>query len=625
MGRLFLSCVKPWLLVMSGLLLVSGVVQAAGWDQLPVDRLIVKFKPQARAAVSKALAGKGLVPALQRLQADQHVTGTLLRQMGNGAHVMALDHARSLADIRKLVQTFIQDPDVEYVEPDLRMVPAAIPTDPLYAKQWSLQEATGGIDPAGAWDQTTGSGVVVAVLDTGILAHPDLVANTLPGYDFVSDTFMANDGDGRDADPSDPGDGVTAGACGSGMPTQDEPSSWHGSHVSGIIAAQAFNGIGISGVAPDASILPVRVLGRCGGYTSDIVDAIYWAAGLSVSGVPNNPYPAKVINMSLSSTVQGTCSQSYADAIAAARAQGVVVVTAAGNMTDNADLYAPGNCPGAFTVAATTRAGGRAYYSNYGSVVDIAAPGGSMTTTTDPNGILSAGNTGVMAPASYTYVYYQGTSMAAPHVSGVAALLYGVSPMSTPDVVETAMRDSARSFPASCVGCGAGIVDATRAVNQITGVTGPTAQADLVLVLKGDNGKYVKDPANTGDGTIQYIAQVTNQGPDTAQSVVLTNVFPAAVTLESATPTAGSCDAAADHCQLGDLGANETASVTILVRTTNTKSMDFQGQATATTTDPVLSNNFVVKKFGGALGWLLLPLLVLCWYRMRLRSALRLR
>jgi len=407
------------------------------------------------------------------------------------------------------------------------------------------------------------------------------------------------------------------------MPTQDEASSWHGSHVSGIIAAQAFNGIGISGVAPDASILPVRVLGRCGGYTSDIVDAIYWASGLSVSGVPNNPYPAKVINMSLSSTVQGTCSQSYADAIAAARAQGVVVVTAAGNMTDNADLYSPGNCPGAFTVAATTRAGGRAYYSNYGSVVDIAAPGGSMTNTSDPNGILSAGNTGVTAPASYTYVYYQGTSMAAPHVSGVAALLYGISPTATPDVVETAMRDSARSFPASCVGCGAGIVDATRAVNQITGVTGPTAQADLVLVLKGDNGKYVKDPANTGDGTIQYIAQVTNQGPDTAQSVVLTNVFPAAVTLESATPSTGSCNAAADQCLLGDLSLNETASVTILVRTTNTKSMDFQGQATSTTTDPVLSNNFVVKKFGGSLGWLLLPLLGLWWRRMQCPAVVR--
>src|SRR5690606_31257016 len=144
---------------------------------------------------------------------------------------------------------------------------------------------------------THGNGVVVAVLDTGITRHGDLDANVLPGYDFISDAGKANDGDGRDNDPSDPGDWVTLNQCPGG--NRAENSSWHGTHVAGTIAAVTNNAKGVAGTAFGARILPVRVLGTCGGYDSDIADAIVWAAGGSVSGVPTNANPAEVINLSL--------------------------------------------------------------------------------------------------------------------------------------------------------------------------------------------------------------------------------------------------------------------------------------------------------------------------------------
>lgn len=590
-----------------------------GRDQIPVDRLIIKFKPAAQAVVQRSLQPSAQIresiPALQRLASRHQLQGRPLRRLPNGSHVVQLDQQRSPADIAAVISQFILDPDIEMVEVDLRMFPAAIPTDPLYVSQWALSEATGGVRPQAAWDFTQGQGAVVAILDTGVLPHADLVGNLLPGYDFVSNTFMANDGGGRDSDASDPGDAIAANDCGSGVPEQDEPSSWHGTHVAGIAAAQAFNGVGGSGVASQAEILPVRVLGRCGGYTSDIVDAIYWAAGFSVSGVPANATPADVINLSLSSPVAAACSASYADAINAARGAGTLVVVAAGNAAGNADTFPPGNCPGAFTVAATTRQGGRAFYSNYGSLVDLAAPGGAMQSSTDPNGILSTANSGTQAPVADNYIYLQGSSMAAPQVTGVAALLFAADDTLTVDAVETAMRTAARAFPASCVGCGAGLVDASAAMALVTGTVTPADAADLALTLKGTTGKFVKDAANPGQGTIQYQADIANNGPDIATAVVLTNVFPDAVVLETITPGQGSCNSAGTTCTIGDLVAGATASVVVKVRTTNSASMPFQGQVTAATADPVSANNYVLKKFGGALGWLVLPLLGLLWRR----------
>ncbi len=591
---------------------------ASGWDALPMDRLIVKFKPDASSQVAKAISGKQAIPALQRLADRLPVATTWQRTIANGSHLVRLQQPRDMAGMRQVIQELMQDPDVAFVEPDLRMFPAATPDDSLYASQWSLQDPVGGIAADLAWDISLGEGAVVAVLDTGVRRHEDLKANLLDGYDFVSDAFLANDGNGRDGNPVDPGDGVAANGCANGIPSEDQPSTWHGTHVAGIIAAVGFNGIGVTGVAPSASVLPLRVLGRCGGYTSDVADAIYWAAGYSVSGVPANPTPARVINMSLSSTVQSSCSQTYSDAITAARDAGVLVVAAAGNSSDNADLYPPGNCTGVLSVAATNRQGGRAGYSNFGATVDLAAPGGNMTNPTSVSGILSTANAGRMEPGADNYVYYQGTSMAAPHVAGVAALLFAAKPQAEVAEVETALKSTARPFPLACDGCGAGIVDAEKALQTITGAMFTSEPADLSLVLKSTNGQFIADPANPGQGTISFSAEVTNMGPEAATNVTLTNKFPDTVSLESIAPSQGFCAVSGESCSLGELATGQMASVAILVRTTNDQKMEFQAQVLADQFDPDQSNNFVLKKMGGALDGLLLPLALLLLRRKRL-------
>lgn len=315
---------------------------------------------------------------------------------------------------------------------------------------------------------------MVAVIDTGYRAHADLVANLLPGYDMISDLEVAQDGNGRDSDATDVGDYAPAGACGVGQPARN--SSWHGTHVAGTIAAATNNGIGVAGVAYNSKIVPVRVLGRCGGYTSDIADGMIWAAGGSVSGVPANANPAKVLNLSLGGS--GACSATQQGAVNAARNLGATVVVAAGNSNTNASNSSPANCIGVVTVAATNRAGARSYYSNYGAVVDIAAPGGETSTTA--NGILSTLNSGSTTPGSDNYAFYQGTSMATPHVAGAAALMYAVKPSITPDEVESILKSSARAFPGTCSQCGSGIVDATAAVVAAQGGTPPPPSGNVL-------------------------------------------------------------------------------------------------------------------------------------------------
>ena len=272
----------------------------------------------------------------------------------------------------------------------------------MYAQQWDYFEVRAGMNLPAAWDLSTGSGVVVAVLDTGYRPHADLADNLLAGYDFVNNSAMGNDGDGRDADASDPGDG-----CSSGH------SSWHGTHVAGTIAALANNGLGIAGVAYNAKVQSVRVLGCGGGYNSDIADGMIWAAGGSVSGVPANATPAKVLNLSLGG--QSACSITVQNAINTARGLGASVVVAAGNSKMAVGNFSPANCKGVITVAALGRTGARAPYSNFGPQVAVAAPGGNMNAGT-ANGILSTLNTGGASPGEDSYAYYQGTSMATPHV-----------------------------------------------------------------------------------------------------------------------------------------------------------------------------------------------------------------
>jgi serine protease len=362
-----------------------------------------------------------------------------------------------------VINSLKNDPNVEYVEEDTRMYPTFVPNDTRYAEQWGYYEATGGINLPPAWDIVTGQGVRVAVLDTGYRPHVDLAANIVGGYDFISNTFTGNDGNGRDNDARDPGDAVTASDCGDGRASN---SSWHGTHVAGTIAAVTNNGSGVAGVAFGAKVVPVRVLGKCGGSTSDIADAIIWASGGAVSGVPANPNPARVINMSLGG--RGTCNQTTQNAINSALSRGTVVVVAAGNDNANAANFNPSSCQGVINVAAVGRNGGKASYSNFGAVVDVAAPGGSGS---GANNILSTLNAGTNAPGADNFQFYAGTSMATPHVAGVVALMLSRNTQLTPDVVETRLKGSTRAFAATCSQCGTGIVNALAAVNAAGGGT----------------------------------------------------------------------------------------------------------------------------------------------------------
>jgi len=417
------------------------------------DRLIVKYRDGAGlAALSDGKRLTGLV-----------VKGRKYNR--SGAELWRLERYMSQTEAAQVAARVAQqDPNVLYAEPDLMMVPTVVLNDTRAAEQWDLYDDTAGIRAPAAWDRTNGSGVTVAVLDTGYLPHADLAANLVGGYDFISETGVSNDGDGRDASALDPGDAVVAGGCGGGYPTRDLSSSWHGTHVSGTVAAVGNNAAGIAGVAWGAKLLPLRVLGKCGGYTSDIADAIVWAAGGAVAGVPVNPNPAKVISLSLGGG--GACSRTFQDAITAARGRGAVVVVAAGNSNTDVTGFSPANCSGVITVAATGRSGARAYYSNFGSLVDIAAPGGDMSTGT-ANGILSTLNSGQTAPGADSYAYYQGTSMATPHVSGVAALMFARNPALTPDTLEATLKSTARAFPGACSQCGAGLMDANAAVTAV--------------------------------------------------------------------------------------------------------------------------------------------------------------
>jgi serine protease len=353
------------------------------------------------------------------------------------------------------------------------MYALSTPDDPRYPEQWHYHEATAGINGPAAWDVATGDGVVVAVLDTGRTTHPDLDANTVAGYDFISSATNARDGNGRDANPQDEGDwNATDGECGIGSKAAN--SSWHGTHVAGTVAAVSDNGVGVAGVAPAAKVQAVRVLGKCGGTTSDIADAIVWASGGSVSGVPANATPAKVINMSLGGS--GACSRTYQTAINSAVNRGTTVVVAAGNSNANVSGFTPANCNNVVSVAALDRDGNRAFYSNYGRKVDVAAPGGEVrretdtpgSRTTPENGILSTMNDGATTPGDATYETYMGTSMAAPHVAGIAALLLGKTSTLTPSQVESALKNNARAIAGTCSGgCGAGLVDAAATVAAV--------------------------------------------------------------------------------------------------------------------------------------------------------------
>jgi serine protease len=445
--------------VLSSLLLsfpaLAGEVELGGLQSASThQRFIVTYRDGSNRSLSTAALKSSLDVAARALPAKNGRALGLnrVRKLALGPELVKADRPLDKAEAETLMRSLAADPRVASVEVDQMMRPVLTPNDSQFSQQWAFGTGSAGIKVRNAWDQATGKGVVVAVIDTGITRHPELQGNLLPGYDFISDEFVSRDGDGRDDDPSDEGDwNPVANECSEGSRVTD--SSWHGTHVAGTIAAATNNGSGVAGTAFDAKILPVRVLGRCGGYTSDIADAIVWASGGNVSGVPDNVNPAEVINLSLGGG--GTCSTTYRNAINGAVGRGTTVVVAAGNSALNVSTSVPANCPNVVAVAATTSSRAKASYSNYGSGIDISAPGSS---------ILSTINTGTTVPEQAGYASYNGTSMAAPHVAGVVALMQSAaSKPLTPAQVESTLKSTAASFSCS-QGCGAGLLDANAAV-----------------------------------------------------------------------------------------------------------------------------------------------------------------
>ncbi len=491
--------------VLAGLLLAALILplQLRGQETavslpapgLPTDQIIIQFNNSGITRHLEAIAANDLMPALSETAG---VSLSYVRAMGLEAHhVLKLPSRLPLAEVEAIAANLQQRDDVLYAIPDrikqhfdppgnqpvdvegddlsiylpVILSPDPVAVDPLRGQQWHYDYVPGsseGINLYNAWGISTGSdSIVVAVIDTGILNHADLAGRTVPGYDFIHDSLVANDGNGRDNNPLDSGDWITSAESSSGYfagcPVTD--SSWHGTHVAGTVGAATNNGLGVAGVDQKAKILPVRALGKCGGYESDIVDGILWAANL-LPGLPN-PNPANVVNLSLGGG--GTCSTAEQNAFNQLRNAGVTAVVAAGNNNVDAAGFSPGNCANVITVAATNRNGGRAYYSNYGAVVEVSAPGGAQSYANDPNGVLSTlfgGATTALNNSSYEF--YQGTSMAAPHVAGVVSLIYSVHPGYSPSQVLTLLQTTARPFPSgsSCNTsiCGSGIVDAYQAL-----------------------------------------------------------------------------------------------------------------------------------------------------------------
>jgi len=499
-------------------LILSGAVSAQSAEYngrfvhptgaaLAPDRIIVKWRPTASIAAANRTPGTAELNAMPAL-AGLHVLS--VAQIAPRLQLVRLEQPMSAADLQRTIARLAADPGVEYAVPDRRRWPNLVPSDSLFSGQWYLQAAQlSAIRATTAWDTTTGSaGTVIAVLDTGVrFNHPDLGhaeqgGKLLAGYDFIAgesaNSFLiANDGNGRDPDPSDPGDWIDASDQQNPQfadcPISD--SSWHGTRVSGIIGAATNNGIGIAGITWNAWILPVRVLGKCGGFDSDILDAMRWAGGESVAGVPDNPHPANIINMSLGA--DGDCPPDYVDVINELTARGVVVMASAGN--DGTFIDSPANCPGVMAVVGLRQAGTKVGFSSLGLNAGIGAPGGNCVNVGAGQLCLfpinTTSDTGRTTPAGPTYTdqtnFSVGTSFSSPIVAGAAGLMHAVNARLPPALMIARLRKSAAPFPttspsvptppvchvptssadtqdAECIcttqTCGAGMLDAAAAV-----------------------------------------------------------------------------------------------------------------------------------------------------------------
>ena len=440
------------------------------------QRLVVQFR--TAPAPAHPVAAKGVLDLAYRVRAlgeRKSLRLAKIRETGKGAVVVALPAPMSMDEARRAARVLADDPAVAHAEVDVRVF-ALQAADPLFASQWNLPGpadaggSIGGSNVTTVWPLTSGIGVTVAVIDTGHTRHDDLDAAWLPGHDFVSGepggTFdTANDGDGRDHDAADPGDWCVSGGA-------QQPNSWHGTAVAGIIAAQV-NGYGGVGLAPGVRLLPVRAIGRCGGYMSDVVDAMRWAAGLPVPGAPSNPNPARILNLSLGSAADSPCSVLQQQAVDEIVAANVMIVAAAGN-EGMAAMGSPANCLQVVAVAAHTRQGELAAYSNFHAGITLTAPGGAGSTAV--SAILAASNAGTTSPGLPEAARaFAGTSAATPHVAAAAALLWSQDPARPLAEIRNALTGSARPWApgsACLVGtargrCGAGMLDVGAAIARL--------------------------------------------------------------------------------------------------------------------------------------------------------------
>lgn len=556
------------------------------------NRLIIKFREDA-SDKSRALAA---FTGRERINTLNRGTLSYLKSVSSHTHVARTAQPLPHAELQALARSLARDPQVEYAEVDEPVFPHFVPNDPLYATEQAnlkpaVQEVAGANLP-NAWGRRvdgvplSGAGVTVAVLDTGYRAHADLAANIVPGYDFISaddtnDFTTANDGNGRDADAADPGDWNT-------QPSQCDVahSSWHGTRVAGTIGAVGHNATGITGIAYRAKILPVRVLGVCGGYTSDTAAALLWAAGLAVPGVPTNPHVAKIINMSFGRS--GSCSLTYQAAITAARNAGSTIVVSTGNDYSRTTVTQPANCVGVIAATAHTATGASADYANVGTGTTISAPGNSIHTTS---------NSGTTVPADDSYSTHSGTSFSAPHVAGVAALLAQIQTGISPAEVQTHLTHSARPHPSGtyCAGrtdCGAGLLDAFRAVTSLLQARGITNAAPVLHALPT---QYVLP-----GGTLQFTATATDaDGDEVSYSA---SGLPTGATFNPVTGVFDWAKAqpAGDYSvviQPSD-GATDGASMTIKISVTSTIPVAPVTPPTVTPTAPTPTGGG-----GGAMGW----------------------
>lgn len=497
------------LLTAAGLLPAQAPAAQAA-DAQVTRGLIVRLKQapahETHTAQARTREGAREAARWQRVLGEAGLSGASgrreprLQPVGRDQQLLEFDAPLSASEAARWRDKLLARAEVDWVEPNLREKRLqATPSDPLFDQQWWLHPVSGSNAHAlparlrgvagfqNAWLLANHAPVVVAVLDTGITSHPDLAGRVLAGHDFVSEVDFANDGNGRDADASDPGDFVSSvdrlNPLFAGCAVQT--SSWHGTIIAGMIAARADNGEGGVGIHQGASILPVRVAGKCGAELRDIIDGMRWAAGLAVSGVPVNPHPARIINISFGGSA--ACGRAYQDAVNELRARGVVVVAAAGNEWTTPSR--PASCEGVVGVAGLNRDGFKANYSNFGAALQAS---GIATVSGDDadadwgpyladSGLVTLSNRGGTVPGTPGYMRLYGTSFAVPQVAGTIAHMLSLNPALSYTQIVQGLRLSARPHavspkiaecssanPGRCLcttaTCGAGMLDAEQAL-----------------------------------------------------------------------------------------------------------------------------------------------------------------